>query len=39
MTPEQLLAVLQLLADLRHQLGQALAENAELRRQLEQPDT
>lgn len=34
MTPEQLLAVLQLLSDLRIQLGQALAENMALRQQL-----
>lgn len=35
MTPEQLVALLQLLADLRHQIGQQAAEIVHLRQQLD----
>lgn len=36
MSPDQLFGILQLLADLRIQLGQALTENALLRAQLDE---
>ena len=39
MTPQQVLSLLSLLADLQAKVSALTAENAELRRQLEQPDT
>lgn len=38
MTPQQILALLQLLADLRAQIAELAAENADLRRRLDSAD-
>ena len=39
MTPDQIVAILQLLADLRFQLGQVLQENERLRAQVDAVST